>query len=354
MEIQKDGGLIHFLENNLKIIGHDLEEAISLAGLEQPMSHGLSLIVFNILQYLFIEIKQIKGQIKTVNLRYRKETVIFEITYKGIGIAWEIAGNKTPSEEYLCLQDNIALIGGKIRFVKRKSGFIHIILTTPLIIRQMKNEIKIALVDDHTLLRSGLKDLLGKLGYSVILECGNGIELMEKLDKSNLPDIILMDINMPKMDGFESALWLKKNHPEVNVIALSMYDDENAIIRMVKNGAKGYILKDSNPTELKLAIEAVIAKGFHYSDLVTGRLIHSINQLDEEENNTRQVLNLNDKEIEFLKFAGTEMTYKEIAQKMNLSPRTIDGYRDNLFDKLKIKSRVGLVLFAVKNGIIHF
>jgi two-component system, NarL family, invasion response regulator UvrY len=218
----------------------------------------------------------------------------------------------------------------------------------------MSNEIKIGLVDDHSLLRSGLKDLLTKLNYRVIFECGNGVELINTIEKANLPDIVLMDINMPEMDGFETALWLKKTYPEVNVIALSMYDDENAIIRMVKNGAKGYILKDSNPMELKLAIESVMSKGFHYSDLVTGRLIHSIYQQDEEENNTRQVLNLGDKEIEFLKLAGTEMTYKEIAAKMHLSPRTIDGYRDALFDKLKIKSRVGLVLFAVKNGIIHF
>jgi DNA-binding NarL/FixJ family response regulator len=132
-----------------------------------------------------------------------------------------------------------------------------------------------------------------------------------------------------------------------------MYDDENAIIRMIKNGAKGYILKDSSPHELKNALDSVITKGFHYSDLVTGRLIHSIHQMDEEDNTTKQVLNLNDKEIEFLKLAGTEMTYKEIAQQMHLSPRTIDGYRDQLFEKLNIKSRVGLVMFAIKKGVIQ-
>jgi two-component system, NarL family, invasion response regulator UvrY len=184
-------------------------------------------------------------------------------------------------------------------------------------------------------------------------ECKNGKEFIEKIDKKNLPDLVLMDINMPEMDGYETTLWLKKNYPLVNVIALSMYDDENAIIRMIKNGAKGYILKDSSPPELKTALDSVVSKGFHYSERVTGKLIHSINQMDEEDNTTKQVLNLNDKEVEFLKLVGTEMTYKEIAQQMHLSPRTIDGYRDNLFDKLNIKSRVGLVMFAIKNGVIQ-
>jgi two-component system, NarL family, invasion response regulator UvrY len=216
----------------------------------------------------------------------------------------------------------------------------------------MSNE-KIVLVDDHALLRSSLASVINNFGYEVMYECKNGKEFIEKIDKKNLPDLVLMDINMPEMDGYETTLWLKKNYPLVNVIALSMYDDENAIIRMIKNGAKGYILKDSSPPELKTALDSVVSKGFHYSERVTGKLIHSINQMDEEDNTTKQVLNLNDKEVEFLKLVGTEMTYKEIAQQMHLSPRTIDGYRDNLFDKLNIKSRVGLVMFAIKNGVIQ-
>jgi two-component system, NarL family, invasion response regulator UvrY len=216
----------------------------------------------------------------------------------------------------------------------------------------MSNE-KIVLVDDHALLRSSLASVINNFGYEVMYECKNGKEFIEKIDKKNLPDLVLMDINMPEMDGYETTLWLKKNYPLVNVIALSMYDDENAIIRMIKNGAKGYILKDSSPPELKTALDSVVSKGFHYSERVTGKLIHSINQMDEDDNTTKQVLNLNDKEVEFLKLVGTEMTYKEIAQQMHLSPRTIDGYRDQLFEKLNIKSRVGLVMFAIKNGVIQ-
>lgn len=211
----------------------------------------------------------------------------------------------------------------------------------------------IALVDDHVLLRSSLATLINSIGYEVVLECDDGKQLTTLVNKETVPDLVLMDINMPEMDGYESTLWLKKHYPLVKVIALSMYDDENAIIRMIKNGAKGYILKDVHTKELKLALDSVYTKGFHYSDLITGRLIHSINQMDEEDNCTKKVLNLSEKEIEFLKYAGTEMTYKEIAQQMHLSPRTIDGYRDQLFEKLNVRSRVGLVMFAIKKGIIQ-
>ena len=108
----------------------------------------------------------------------------------------------------------------------------------------------------------------------------------------------------------------------------------------------------TEPTELRSAMEAILSKGFYYSEMVTGRLIHSINTMDEEDSVAKNITGLSDREAEFLKLAATELTYKEIAEQMHLSPRTIDGYRDALFEKLNIKSRVGLVLFAIKNGIV--
>ncbi len=223
----------------------------------------------------------------------------------------------------------------------------------------MNDNIRLALVDDHNLLRTGLAGVLDKLDYTVIMESENGRQFMDKLDTANLPDVVLMDINMPEMDGFETTLWLKKNHPLVKVLALSMFDDENSIIRMLKNGARGYILKDSRAAELKAAIEAVIHKGFYYSELVSGSLLHSLHQDDDEDDNDndsdlQKVLKLKPRDIEFLKLVCTELTYKEIAERMFLSPRTIDGYRDDLFQELGVKSRVGLVIFAIKNGIVHF
>jgi two-component system, NarL family, invasion response regulator UvrY len=208
------------------------------------------------------------------------------------------------------------------------------------------HNITVALVDDHVMLRKGLAKMIEVFGYVVLFQCSNGKELIQKLEKDNLPDIVLMDINMPEMDGFEATLWLKMNHPLIQVLALSMYDDENAIIRMIKSGAKGYILKESEPEVLKQAIDSVITNGFFYSEILTGKVVHSIHKLGD-------VPELNERQVEFLKFACTEMTYKEIADQMHVSPRTVDGYRDDLFEKLNIKSRVGLVLFAIKNRIVH-
>jgi len=131
-----------------------------------------------------------------------------------------------------------------------------------------------------------------------------------------------------------------------------MYDDENSIIKMFKAGAKGYILKDCDPEELKAALEALVTKGFYYNEMITGKLIHTINTLDEKETQSRMLATLNDREITFLKLICSEYTYKEIAEKMFVSSRTVDGYRDSLLEKLELKTRVGLVMFAIKNGVI--
>jgi DNA-binding NarL/FixJ family response regulator len=209
----------------------------------------------------------------------------------------------------------------------------------------------VALADDHILLRNGLAGLIKNFGHEVLFEVNNGEELVKKIRDGEHPDLVLMDINMPVMDGYATAGWLKENHPEIKVLALSMLDDENAIIRMIKNGARGYVLKESEPGELKTAINAVLEKGFYYSEMVTGRLVHSISGIDNG-GGSQQVLQLTDREIEFLKLACTEMTYKEIASQMYLSPRTIDGYRDALFLKLDLKTRTGLVIYSIKNGIV--
>ncbi len=211
----------------------------------------------------------------------------------------------------------------------------------------------IALADDHSLLRIGLAQLVESLGNTILFEADNGKELLDKLDPANLPDIVLMDINMPEMDGFQATQWLKTNHPGIKVLALSMYDNETSIIRMLKCGARGYILKDSEPAELRAAINAVMEKGFYYSDLVSGKLMHAINKMDDETEGLKSLVPLNDRETDFLKYSCTELTYKEIADKMFVSPRTIDGYRDALFEKLHVKTRVGLVMYAIRNGIVN-
>ena len=213
---------------------------------------------------------------------------------------------------------------------------------------------KIALVDDHVMLRNGLAALLEDSGYEVLLQASNGTEFIEKLNEKDLPQLVLMDINMPGMDGFETAAWLKKNQPQVRVLALSMLDDEAAIIGMLRAGAGGYILKDSDPHELEAAIEAVLNKGFYHSELVSGKLIRAINNLDEHDAFAETLsVKLSEKETEFLHWACTDLSYKEIAEKMGVSPRTVDNYRDALQEKLDCKGRIGLAMWAIKNGVVR-
>jgi two-component system invasion response regulator UvrY len=189
----------------------------------------------------------------------------------------------------------------------------------------------------------------GFTGYQVVGESNNGKEFLALLKSMERPDIALLDINMPEMDGYETAIRLSQEYTGIRVIALSMNDDEKSIIRMIKAGARGYVLKDAEPTELRKAFDDVINKGYYYSDLVSGVLVHNLHH-DEPE--IQKKVNINDRETEFLKLACTELTYKEIADRMSLAPRTIDGYREALFEKLNVKSRVGLVMYAIRNGLV--
>jgi two-component system invasion response regulator UvrY len=217
------------------------------------------------------------------------------------------------------------------------------------------NKIKLAVVDDHKLFRDGLTELINSFSdYKVIIEADNGCDFIAQIKTAGVPDIILLDINMKEMDGFETAEWLKANHPQIKILVLSMYENENAIIRMIKAGAKGYVLKNIRKNELEHALSSIVSKGYYYTDLVTGKLINMIHAIDETKpGQSKDSSSLNAKEIEFLKLACTESTYKEIAETMCLSPHTINGYRDALFEKLEVKSRVGLVLYAIKNKIVH-
>jgi two-component system invasion response regulator UvrY len=210
--------------------------------------------------------------------------------------------------------------------------------------------IKIALIDDHVVLRKSLAMLIEMLGhFKVVMEASNGEEFTRLMDIATpeiLPDIALMDITMPIMDGVETTKWLKQNYPKVKVIAFSMMNNDLVIIRMLKNGARGYILKDCETVELQTALLEVYNNGYYYNDIVTSKLQSQLNR-----NNEQKVM-FNEKELTFLRFACTEKSYKEIADDMSLSPRTIDGYRDALFSKLKVSSRVGLVVYAFKNNIV--
>ena len=215
----------------------------------------------------------------------------------------------------------------------------------------MLHTTKIILVDDHTLLREALAGMISNLtNYEVLFQAANGIELMEQIGKGQVPDLVLLDIHMPRMNGYATAEWLSQQHPKVKILALSMYNDEQSVIRMFKSGAKGYILKDVQPEELESALHQMVSKGYYHADLVADIFMRTIHSGADGINLAKPVLN--EKEKVFLRLACSELTYKEIANQMNLSVRTIDGYREELFEKLHVKSRTGLVLYTIKQGLV--
>lgn len=211
-------------------------------------------------------------------------------------------------------------------------------------------ETTVAIVDDHVLIRKGMYMMIENMsGYKIVTEAANGVEFVKNIKRQKLmPDIVLLDINMPQMGGKETAEWIKENLPLTRVIVLSMFDDEQHIIQMVKAGARGYIVKNGDAAELERAMNEVMKTGFFCNDFVDGKLAFRIqNDKQDLENGVR----LSDREREFLKLACSEKTYKEIAVEMSLSVRTVEGYRDALFLKLNLNSRVGLVLYALKKNI---
>ena len=211
----------------------------------------------------------------------------------------------------------------------------------------------IAIVDDHHLVANGMAELIRKIdNYSVLLIAENGRDLLNQLALlTQPPDIVLLDVNMPEMDGFETALQLRQLYPMVRVLALSINDSEEIIVRMVRNGARGYLLKGCRPAELRQAMDDVMAKGFYYSEFLTSQLVRNLNS--PEKNGYVSVFNLNERECEFLKLACSDLTYNEIADRMCVSPRTVDGYRDSVFLKMNVRSRIGMVIEAIKNGLIE-
>lgn len=212
--------------------------------------------------------------------------------------------------------------------------------------------INIALVDDHILLRNGLSSLISSFDdYNVLFEADNGKEFIRMLEKYPAPDIVLLDITMPEMNGFETAAWIQQHAPSIKILVLSVMDNETAIINMLKKGARGYILKDSKPRVFKQALDDIRDKGFFMNELVGNKMLNYVKN-DDGKNSIGNIPQLTENEITFLKLVCTEKTYKEIAGEMFLSPRTVEGYRDELFQKLNITSRTGLVLFAIKNGIV--
>jgi len=211
-------------------------------------------------------------------------------------------------------------------------------------------EYSLAIVDDHNMVSAALENVINNFDhYSVLYSVEHGKAMIEKFRlPKNVPDIVLLDITMPVMDGFATAQWLRKNHPEVMIMALSMQNDDLSLIRMIKSGAKGYMLKNNHPAQLKVALDEMTSKGHYFPEWAASKIFLNFGN---DKMQTPASVSLTERETEFLRYCSKELTYREIADKMICSSRTVEGYRDSLFDKLGLKTRVGLAVFAIKSGI---
>ncbi len=212
----------------------------------------------------------------------------------------------------------------------------------------------IAIADDHQLLAQALSELVQKFeGYDVLYVAENGRDLIERFPKQGIPEILLLDVNMPEMDGFETATYLQQHHPDLKILVLSMMDREEQVAQMIRLGVRGYLLKGCRPSELREALDDIRTKGFYYSEFLTHHLLKSIQVAKVTVNAvTTPSVQFNERELEFLKWACTDLTYAQIADKMCVGVRTVDGYREAIFQKLHVKSRVGMVMEALRLGLI--
>lgn len=212
-----------------------------------------------------------------------------------------------------------------------------------------EKHITIALTDDHVIVRKGFKDIINSFGdFKVTIEANDGEELLQKLAVPPIPDICIMDISMPGMNGYDTIVALRSEYPTIKVLILTMYNNEFAVLKMLRNGASGYLLKNCHPADLKTALLAIHSQGYYHSDFVSGRAFKS---LESEES---QLPRISEKEQQFLELCCKDVNYKQMSEQMSCSPRTIEGYRDTLFTKLNVRTRTALAMYVIQIGMVSF
>ena len=213
--------------------------------------------------------------------------------------------------------------------------------------------IKIAIADDYKIFRDGLKvGLLNDDNLEVVLEADNGEDLLNGFDK-NLPDVVIMDLKMPIMDGMEATKIIKKKYTSVKVLVVTMYEDDKFIIHLMENGANGYLLKNADAEEIKKSIYAVHENGYYFNDLVNKALLKKLVLKGNFKPSFNQNVEFTERELEVLKLICEEKTAAEIGKEIFLSPRSVEGIRQRLIEKVGVRNTAGLVMFAIKNGIIE-
>lgn len=216
----------------------------------------------------------------------------------------------------------------------------------------MKEQIiDIVITDDHKLFRKGISSLLEDFDFiDNIYEAGNGIELLRILEEAEtLPDLVLLDLQMPGMDGMEATQKIRDKYSDLKIIILTMQDDEQIILHMIQMGVNGYLMKSAEPDELEKALENVILKDFYFPDDIS-RLVYG--SLSEKKSTRQKVTDLTNREIDILELICKEYTANEIAEELKIGRRTVDGYRKNLLEKTGSKNMAGLVVYAFKNEIV--
>jgi DNA-binding NarL/FixJ family response regulator len=212
--------------------------------------------------------------------------------------------------------------------------------------------IKVAIADDHKIFRKGvILSLRPFTNIKFVLEADNGDELLEGI-AANEPDVVLMDLRMPGKDGIETTRILSKQHPNIHVIVLSMYEDDRFVSHMMENGASGYLLKNAEPQEIRRAVMDVHEKGYYLNNFVNRILLKKSHAKQKAIPSLNSEITLTDRERDVLKFICMEFTAQEIAQKMDISPRTVEAIKDRLMERFGSKNTAGLVFFAVKNNLV--
>lgn len=209
-------------------------------------------------------------------------------------------------------------------------------------------KIKIGIADDQQLFLKSLCALINTFErFEVVCDAMNGDSLIKKLELQEQPDLLLLDVNMPLMDGVETAKQVSRRYPGIRMVALSMNDDDVTIISMIKAGCYAYLLKDIHPSELEKALTEVYTKGYYNADAFNINYRRMLMKGDKDAG-----VQITDRESHFLRLACSDLTYKQIAKEMNVAERTVDGYREALFGKLNVQSRVGLALEAVRRKLV--
>ena len=215
------------------------------------------------------------------------------------------------------------------------------------------SKIKIAIADDYKIYRDGLKvHLAPDDKLEVVLEADNGEELLKELPTAK-PDVIIMDLKMPVMDGMEATKEVRKKYPAVKVLVVTMYDDDKFIIHLMENGANGYLLKNTEPEELQRSIYSVHETGYYFNDLVNKALLKKLILKGNIKPSFNQNIEFSERELEVLKLICEEKTAAEIGKELFISARTVEGHRTKLIEKVGVRNTAGLVMFAIKNGIVE-